>query len=277
MDALDVLKSWPTWAHAGHEAVLASPAWRRRVRLGETEVSVVRAAALPAEALTLDVTFDGAPGALALIDSALFPDLHLLWAQRAALPPNVLLALVEKECGDLFLLLEKLVRRQFGVKGLAATPLPENAYAFAVEGLAAPLTFALALPAEALPAFGGLDCLDPAHPAIRAATREIRADYGALALTEADCAALKVGDSLLMENPPAPQWLTESPADDVPHVLAADSRTATFAEFADDALPPPPPPAEPLALVRGDRALARLAPTHIGLCPAFRIVSLLAR
>ena len=114
MDALELLKTWPGWANAGAETVLASPAWRLSVRFGE-ETGVLR---LGVEALSdtidLDITLDGEPHVLSLADSSLYPDLHVLWGTRAGLPPEILLALVEKECGDLFFMLEKSTRRMVG-------------------------------------------------------------------------------------------------------------------------------------------------------------------
>lgn len=271
MDAVALLKTWPDWEHASLETVLASPAWRMPVRYGETATTLVRADALPDDAISLAVTFDGTPAVLALADSALYPDLHLLWSRRADLPSALVLALVEKECGNLFALLEKLTRRLFGVTGFADAP-GARSYAFAVAGLPAPLAFALDLPAELLPVFGDLACLDPAHPSIRGAVREIRADYGALAVTDDELAALAPGDFLLSPGETAAQWLTAPPADGAAHVLAAAAQTATFAAFADDALPPPPPPAEGLLLVRGGRHYAVLAPDRVGEAAAYRVM-----
>ncbi len=271
MDAAELLKTWPDWEHASLETVLTSPAWRMPVRYGETAATLVRAAAVPDDSIPLAVTFDGTPAVLALADSSLCPDLHLLWSRRADLPPALVLALVEKECGDLFALLEKAARRQFGVTGLAEAA-PARPYAFAVEGLSAPLAFALELPAELLPVFGDLACLDPAHPSIRGATREIWADYGTLAMTDDELAALAPGDFLLCPGEPAARWLTAPPADEAAHVLAAGAQTATFAAFADEALPPLPPPSEGLLLVRDGRAYAVLAPGRVGEAAAYRVV-----
>ena len=271
MDAVALLKTWPDWEHASLETVLASPAWRMPVRYGETVATLVRAEAVPDDPITLAVTFDGTPAVLALADSALYPDLHLLWSRRAGLPPALVLALVEKECGDLFALLEKATRRQFGVTSLAPT-LPARSYAFAVEGLPAALAFALELPAELLPVFGDLACLDPAHPSIRGATREIRADYGALAVTDDELAALAPGDFLLCSGEPMARWLTVPPTDEAAHVLAAAAQTATFAAFADEALPPPSPPSEGLVLVKNGRPYAALAPDRVGEAAAYRVV-----
>ena len=269
MDAVALLKTWPDWEHASLETVLASPAWRMPMRYGETATTLVRADALPDDAISLAVTFDGTPAVLALADSALYPDLHLLWSRRADLPSALVLALVEKECGNLFALLEKLTRRQFGVTGFADAP-GARSYAFAVAGLPAPLAFALELPAELLPVFGDLACLDPAHPSIRGAVREIRADYGALAVTDDELAALAPGDFLLSPGETAAQWLTAPPADGAAHVLAAAAQTATFAAFADEALPPVPAPAD-LVVVKGGRVRARVVPATVGEAAAYRV------
>ena len=263
MDALELLKEWPGWADAGMETVLASPAWRMDAQLGGKPVKLVRGDSIE-DPVALAVTFDGVPSVLLLADSPRYPDLHLLWSRRSGLPPEVVLALVEKECADVFLLLEQVTRRQFGITGFAPD-VPASARAFAVQGLDVPLTFALDLATELLPVFGSLACLDPAHPSILAATREIRAHYATVSVSDDELAACVPGDFLLFPEAPdaTPAWVTEIPLDESVHVVGASTQTATFEAFVTDGLPSVPPPVD-LVLVKGGRDLATVRIGRVG-------------
>ncbi len=272
VDALELLKTWPGWSHAGSETILASPAWRFTVCVGETSRTLVRTEEALVDPIELTVTFDGVPAILSLADAAVYPDLHLLWSRRGALPPEVVLALVEKECGGVFSLLEEATRRQFGVVGFA-TESPRNPYAFAVQGAGEKLIFSLELPAELLPIFGSLENLDPAHPVIRESTREAWADYWTLAVTDEELAAVRTGDFLLCPEDTGrdARWVTELPKDEGVHVLGATSRMLTFAAFAEDALPPIPDPVD-LVLVKDGREFATAQVDRVGMATALRVV-----
>lgn len=271
MDAVELLKNWPTWSHAGAEAILASPAWRLQVRVGN-EKGLMTIGGACTDALLLDITFDDAPAVLALADSELYPDLHLLWAKRADLPPEVLLALVEKECGGVLSMLENLVRRQLGVKGLSAAAQPAERVYTVTLGAGA-FAFSVALPTETLQTIARLENLDVQHPSIRALTRPACADYTALMLTAEERAALVPGDFLLLpENFPATQaWTLEPPAEGAIHLVSRETTEISFGELADDRLPPIPPPAA-LNLVEGARTLFPCELSCVGDAPALRII-----
>ena len=271
MDALELLKTWPGWANAGAETVLASPAWRLSVRFG-VETGVLR---LGVEALSdtidLDITLDGEPHVLSLADSSLYPDLHVLWGTRAGLPPEILLALVEKECGDLFFMLEKSTRRMVGVKGLAAAPA-ESARRMDVGLSAGTLSFALDLPPDVQALWGRLENLDVTHPEIRNMTRPARVDYCVLMLTDDERAVMASGDHLLVpdEFTGTQRWIVDAPADESVHLCSTTSQDISFAAFADDSLPPIPAPGE-FSLVLKDQTLHACSPSHLGGARAVRI------
>lgn len=269
MDALELLKSWPTWSRAGAETILSSPAWCMPVRVGDAR-GVMTAGGPADDPLCLDITFDGEPFVLALSDSTLYPDLHLLWSRRAELPPEIVLALVEKECGEVLAMLENLVRRQLGVKGLSASAAEGRAYAVSVPS--GSIGFRLAFPPETLQAFARLENLDPAHPSIRELTRPARVDYTALMLTDEERAAMKPGDFLLLpEDFTSTQaWTVEPPAEGAVHLLSADETPIAFGAFADDNLPPIPPPSV-LVLAEGDRTLFPCELSSVGEAKAIRI------
>lgn len=268
-DVMELLKGWPTWAHAGAETILASPAWRLPVRYGEAS-GVMTVGGACDDVLVLDITLDGEPYVLALADSSLYPDLHLLWTQRANLPQEVLLALVEKECGGVLAMVENLVRRQLGVKGIAeAATCPTRAYTVALPDGA--FAFAIDFPTATIQAMARLENLDVTHESIRTLTRSAYVSYAVLMLTEEERTALKPGDFILLpENFPATQaWTTEPPEEGTVRVISRENGELTFAALADEALPPIPQP-ESLALALGATRLP-CELVKVGTAPAIKI------
>lgn len=273
MDAKELLKAWPGWSNAGAEMVLASPAWRLPVRVGDRTGVLRFGPEAVADTIDLAVTLDDEPHVLSLVDSPCFPDLHLLWAQRAGLPPEVLLALLEKECGAVFSLVETATRRMLGVKGLAEAPSPAARRLDATVGDVT-VSFALDVPSEVLTEWGRLENLEPAHPAIRALTRPVQAYYLAFDLSDGEIAALAPGDHLLVPDDAAAarQWLEEAPADDRVHACAPDAVEISFGAFADETLPPVPEP-DRLVLVHKGSRLAACVPATLGTARTLKLVS----
>ena len=269
MDANVLLRSWPGWSKANAGRVLASPAWRLETRFGDKPARLVRAAALDSAAtVVLDVRLDDEPNLLAIEPTPLFPDLLLLKGLLAAMPGEVLLALAERECGVLFRFVEDLAKRRLSVVGLSGSPAPQTA--FAVAGEAGEARFALDLTSEMEQRLGVMANLDVAHPSVRGLTRECAACHGEWTLDGDALAALSAGDCLVPADGFAPQWLVEEPEDDVVRAVSDEKGVLSFAQLADDALPPVPSPSA-LALVRRGRRLAALGPCRLGLANAFRV------
>lgn len=271
MDAVELLRTWPGWVNAGAETVLASPAWRLSVRVGE-ESGLLRLDSVPlADTIDLDITLDGEPYVLSLADSSLYPDLHLLWGSRAGLPQEILLALVERECGNLFFMLENSTRRMFGVKGLAAAP-SATARRMDVTLSAGTLSFALDLPPDIQALWGRLENLDTSHPEIRSLSRSARVDYCSLMLTDEERATMSPGDHLLVPDGFADtqKWIVDAPSDDALHLCSPTSREISFAEFADDSLPPIPDP-DGLSLVLKEQTLHGGSLSRLGVARTVRI------
>lgn len=264
MDARELLKTWPGWAKAGAETILASPAWRMSVLLGD-EHGVMRFGDAPlADTIDLDIALDDEPHVLSLVDSPRYPDLHLLWRKRDGLPPEVVLALLERECGDVFALLEKSTRRLVRIRGLAASP-QASARVLTVETQTGSVSFAVDLPPEVRTLWGQLDYLDPAHPSIREQTRIARVDYCSLILTEDECRSMTAGDHILIpESFAATQrWVVEDPDDEALHLCSPDTREISFGAFMDESLPPIPDPST-LVLMRRNQVLHSCSLAHLG-------------
>lgn len=272
MNARDQMKSWPSLAGLTSGEILAASAWRCPVEFDGAEAELTHAADPVAEdELFLSLTFDGDPHVLGLGDSARYPDLHLLWSRRGELPDELLIALVEKECGAVLQLLENLSRCEIKLCGIAARPTSAERLAFGIGLGGETLTLTLDLPAALTEEFGRLDCLDPAHSFVRGQTRAVRAAYATLPLEADGVSELKEGDYLVLEDL-APEWLTELPDDGKLRLAQADEVSATFAQFADGTLPAVPAlDAAPLRLFVGNRAAFAAEPSRVGTARAVRI------
>ncbi len=275
MDANELLKEWPGWSKANAARVLASPAWRLETRFGGHPARLTRCANLSGSPIVLDVRLDDEPHVLALEITPLFPDLTLLKDRLSALPKEVLLALVEKECGVVFQFVEEVAKRQLSIVGLSGKPVPADT-AFAVSGTAGEARLAIDLTSEMEQRLGSLANLDVTHPSIRDLTREAFACHAEWMLADADLSALAVGDCLVPEADFQPQWLLDLPSDDHVRAIADAKGTLSFAQLADDALPPVPPPTA-LTLWRKGKPLATLEPVRLGAASAFRVVSIPSR
>lgn len=272
-DALKLLSEWPGWARANSDAILASPAWRLETKWGEEPAVLRRSAEVPSDALMLKVALDGDERMLALADSELFADLHQLWARRRELPQEVLLALIEKECGGVFQLLENVFRRSFSVRGLAeADGATDGLAGFELKGNGVALRFAIGLAPVDRSELGRLTNIDTGHESIRSLVREAEADYGAVELEEDSLGALVAGDLILLPEA-EPSWRCAAPSEGACRILGARSQTLTFAQFADGDLPPVPSP-DALRLVAGGRTLATGGVVKVGQCAALRLEGL---
>jgi len=254
MDAKELLKTWPEWVKANAARVLASPAWRLDVRYdGQPAVLRRLSGEVVSPAISLVVRFDDVPRLVTFAPSPLFPDLWTLRDRLSALPGEVLLALVEKECGALFQLFEDVSRRTFSIQGLSDGPAPGAAFALTAEG--GEITCAVELSSEMEQVLGQLSNLDVTHESIRSLTREVSATCAVLEMSDAEIRALGPGDCLAVPPDAAATWELDVPADGAVRLVASETRVATFGEIADGTLGPVPEPGK-VDVVVGGRILA---------------------
>ena len=274
MDALELLRNWPTWRQAGAGKVLASPAWRLDVLFADRKgtMRIVPDADLPDDRLELEVDLEGEEHRLGIADSAAFADLHRVWATRDRLPDEVLMALVEKECGPLLQMLEDALRLQLSVIGLAEPASDVRSRAFRVEfpedegdGLAFSLDLSSAMEID----LGRLENIDVSDESIRGMSRPAEACYAEFDLRDA---RPEEGDLLLCPDGGRSQWLTDVPRDGRVRVLSADTLSLTFAELADGL--PPVPAAESFRIVRDGELIATAVSAAVGSHPAYRVEKL---
>lgn len=286
MDARELLKSWPGWSNAGTEKVLLSPAWRLMADFGGAQAKIVRIENLSPTSIALEITLDGEHHQLLLAPSPVFPDLWLMKDLLTALPKEVLLALVEKECGDFFQTLEHVFRRQLAVIGLSQTTAPEmpemNVFSMQIDSAAenennecSTIDFAIDLDAALEHELALLVNLDVDHESIRSLERTAVAEFGTLAATPEECAELAVGDCLLIDENfwEKSGWRYEDVADSLIHVIHPQPDVITFGAMVDGAFPPLPSTAL-YALEQNGRVIANAELATIGLVQGFRIVNL---
>lgn len=271
MDARELLQNWPVWSKANAETILSSPAWRLPVKFGDGERMLTAAPeAEDGGEILLDVAFDDERYQLGLSDAEVYGDLHLLWARRAELDPSVLLAVIEKDCGSLFQLLEDAVGREFSVLGLASGPkagIPRRRFAIPE------LAFSIDLTPLVKVTFGRLECLDVTHESIRSLTRPARYRYASVPLDDAAVAGLAEGDAVVLSGFDSNRWLTELPDDADAHFCAPEETEISFGEFADEALPKPAED-DRLVMIRGGRIVAEGEFSRIGDVRCFKLTHL---
>jgi hypothetical protein len=262
MSAYEILKTWPGFATALPEEIFAHPAWVMPCQWGDERCFLCRSAAKPRDVIGLSIKLDDDEHFLGLANRERFPDLHQLWTEKRRLPDALLLALVEKECGDLLQLIENVVRRQVSVLGLDDPAKRASAVAFDVIGAtdgAIRATFVLDVKPSMVRTFGQLRFLDTNHPSLRELTRPARAVYATFDLSEMALGSLAAGDYLLLPELAAAtfgEWAFDLPADTRCRVVAPTETTLTFAACADQRLPACPRPTA-LDLAVGNRVIAR--------------------
>jgi len=268
MDANELLKGWPGWAKANAARVLASPAWRITTQYDGNPAVLTRGAEMPSPAISLSVKLNDAPKVVTFAPSPLFPDLWLLRDRLDALPPEVLLALVERECGTLFQFFEDLGRQSFSIEGVSDHPATSMVFSLATAD--GEVCYALDLSPEAEMAAGQLSNLDVTHESIRSLTREITPCHATIEMTTDDVSALQAGDCLTLPDPSGSGWLLEVPSDGLVRIVAPTRRMVTFAEIADDALGPVPT-SDTVEIVRNGKIIAKGAFAKLGEAQAVKI------
>jgi hypothetical protein len=195
MKSFEILSALPQWSKLAAEAIVDSPAFAMPCRLGNESTTLVLSAMPPADAISLSVTLDDEAHILSLGRSPRFKELEAVWDNRADVPEPILLALVEKDAGVVFQLIENAVHKQLKLVGLAAPDSPD------VRTLVAQvddIVFAITRTPAVVSAIGNLRNLDLAHESIRSTSLRAVTEYAAFALSQMDVDGLEVGDAVLL-------------------------------------------------------------------------------
>ena len=276
MKSLEIISSLPQWAKASPSAILDSPAFMMPCRIGDETSELRHAQVEPAESesLALSVEFGGEPHDLLVARSPRFAELDKVWDSRSELPEPILVALVEKECGPLFQMLENVVRKQMRLVGVKKGGSEEAEASAYLSLQASDIAFSLTRSRTVVSVLGTLRNLDLSHESIRSQTLPAECEYAAFATSEADLATLAPGDAVLVQEvcTVAPKLVVDGrfvmdangvapvEKDALVHVRAAEGREVSLGE-AFDAVETPPalPPAEQgaqLKLVKDGRIVA---------------------
>ena len=131
MKPFEILSSLPQWSRLGVDAIVDSPAFAMPCRLGDENVKLVLGAMHPADTIKLSILLEDEPHVLSIARSPRFTELDAVWDSRAYVPEPILLALVEKDAGQLLQLIENAARRQLKLVGIATSDGPEERTLFA--------------------------------------------------------------------------------------------------------------------------------------------------
>lgn len=259
MKANEILASLPKWANATSEEIVVSPAWSMPCRIGERQCVMRLDAPRPADTLDFEITLENESLVISLVDTNLFEDLHRLWASRAEVPPEILLALIEKECSPLLQLVENFSHRQLKVVGLAAEDkVPADCLCARIcDGDEELLAFSITAKPSIVRTLGRVSFIDVADSSVRDVSLPCVSEFAAFVLSTADRASLAVGDALLL-----PEYGTVAPRlivdgrfvvnengvfpfkdDGMMLVLDSEQRTITLGEVMDFAKSPAAPSA----------------------------------
>ena len=264
MKSLEIISSLPQWAKASPSAILDSPAFMMPCRIGDETSELRHAQVEPAESesLALSVEFGGEPHELLIARSPRFPELDKIWDSRSELPEPILVALVEKECGPLFQMLENAVRKQMRLNGCLEVskfgslekdqpsnpPTLQPSSFLALQTSTDPaIVFSLTRSRTVVSVLGTLRNLDLSHESIRSQTLPAECEYAAFAAAEADLATLAPGDAVLVQEvgtvPPKlvvdgrfvvdTNGVTPVEKDALVHVRAAEGRAVSLGEAFD--------------------------------------------
>lgn len=278
MNAFELLQKWPSWQRASAETIFDSPAWAMPVRWKDTQCVMRRADVKFRDILGIGIKFDDEENFIGLANREAFPDLHVLWDVKNNLPDPLKLALVEKECGPLFQILENAARRQLNVIGVQPSEKREDSTGFEIttEDGKILASFDLKITPEIIRSFGMLKNIDVTHESIRSMTRKGRAEFASFILKESELAGLAQGDYIMLPEIGSipPKWQIDPPKDNSIHVYAPELTDLTFAEFADDMLPEIPQPTA-LTLIKQDTVVANGRLTTLAGKPAVALEEIL--
>lgn len=304
MKPLEIISALPMWAKATPDAILDSPAFSMPCRLGEESVMLRRASIEPStpEMLPISVAFGDDPHTIYIARSPRFPNLDKLWDSRSDVPEQILLALVERECGALFQLLENAVRKQLRIIKLGDvargdSETNEVLLSFCIfkplqeDNSAQPVTFSLTRSATVVQSLGVLRNLDLTHESIRSQALPAEIEYAAFQLPDSDLASLNIGDALML-----PEVGTVQPSlivderivldeagqrpyaeDSLIRVRAVEASSVALGVAIDgaaDSIEKVPPANKPLRLVKNGKTIALGRLDVVGEMSAFVVESL---
>lgn len=258
--------------------VLLHPAWQMPVKIGAQQLVLKCDGNTSADSVCLKVRFGTDECLLGLAPSAAMPEFSALFQVRDAVPETIMRAVIEKEAGALFQVLEDAVRKELVIDGLAERA--GEFVSFRMHGDdKALLSFELTPIPSIVDALGDRQFLNVEHPSIADLKLDCEVEYATFALQADEIAGLASGDCLLL-----PEMLEEKPgrirvrgkgANELCRVVGTGSVSVTCSEYlaADGDMRVVKTEGEPLALVLGGKIRAVGSLTKLGDMPALAIES----
>lgn len=295
MKPFDIFASLPRWKNASPDEIIFSPAFAAPARLGDEQINIRPCESTPSPdcMLSIGISLAGEPGRLRIAKSNRFPELSRLWDSRAEIPEPLLLALVERECGQFLQMIENVLRRQLVLSGIS------GAGGDAAQDLffsAADIVFSLRKSDAIASALGQLRNIDLSHDSIRSEVFRAETEYAAFTLSKTDIESIETGDAILL-----PEIGSLSPRlvangrfeigngvapcakDGLLRIRSVAAQEITLGAIFDEAAspgsaatPPPPPQNTPLKLVQDGRMLATGRLASIGNHPAFAVETIVS-
>ena len=195
MKPFEILSSLPQWSRLSQGAIVDSPAFAMPCRLGEESVTLVLGVTHPADTIGLSILVEDEPHVLSLARSPRFTELDAIWDSRADVPEPILLALVEKDAGQVLQLVENTVRRQIKLVGIVTS---DDADQHVLSAQVADVVFTITRSSTVMAALGNLRNLDLAHESIRSVMLPVVTEYASFSLASGEAAGLAVGDAVLL-------------------------------------------------------------------------------
>ena len=272
MIANEMLLSWPELAKLTADEICAHPAWRIVCEWHDEPCVMRRAAMKPRDIAALALRLGGKNCFFGLSNKEAFPDLHELWDVKRNLPDNLLLALVEKECGELFQILENAAKAEVELVSLDSPGKRIECEAFEVVARDGSVCarFVLEMAPDVLMEFGRLRHLDPDHASIRSLEKPMQAMYAEFCLPEEDAAEIAAGDYILLPELDVSKgvWIDRIEDDKFVRIVAPKAFAIKFSELADGAMPEVPSSSS-VEMMVGAKVFARGRMDVLGIVPAF--------
>ena len=200
MKPVEILALLPGIGGMGAYGILDFPAWKMLCRHRNSPATLVRDAGNPSSSIAFDIAIGDEQHVLAVVENPAFPELSALQGRIGRVPEPVVLALAEKECGDLLQTLENILRRELKLVGLNREGGAERCAFFALSSAdgGPPVRFGLEKSDLVAATLGVARNIDHLHESVRSMTVQAAEIRSRPVLGSDELAAISPGAFVLM-------------------------------------------------------------------------------